>query len=82
MLFQTRGCSYCHTIGSGKKQGPDLKNVVDQIDRNELKKWLADPEILYKEKGQRPINRGFSPMPRVILTEEEINDLIAYLKSH
>ena len=82
VLFQGRGCSYCHTIGKGKRQGPDLKNVANRYDREDLKKWLADPEIVYKETGRRPLNRGFAPMPRVVLTEEEIKDLIAFLKSN
>lgn len=81
VLFQTRGCSYCHTIAKGKRQGPDLKNVRDRYDGEELQKWLTDPEIVYKEKGRRPLNRGFSPMPRVALSEKEINDLVAFLEA-
>lgn len=80
VLFQSRGCSYCHTMGKGKRQGPDLENVRDRYERQELQKWLTDPEIVYKEKSRRPLNRGFSPMPRVALTEKEINDLVAYLE--
>jgi cytochrome c2 len=81
VLFQTRGCSYCHTNGKGKPKGPDLKNVGERYNRAELQKWLMDPEIVYKEKARRPLNRGYSPMPRVVLTEQEINDLVAYLES-
>jgi protein SCO1/2 len=82
VLFESRGCSYCHSIGSGKKQGPDLKNVIQRYDRDELRLWLTDPEIVYKQKSRRPLNRGYSPMPRVILQEEEIEDLVAFLSSN
>ncbi|HSE39771.1 MAG TPA: cytochrome c [Acidobacteriota bacterium] len=79
VLFDSRGCSYCHSIGKGKIQGPDLKNVTVRYNKNDLRKWLADPETIYKEVGRRPLNPGYSPMPRVVLTEEEIHDLVAFL---
>lgn len=79
-LFHQRGCSYCHTIGAAKsKQGPDLARVGKRFSRGELRAWLSDPELVYKDVGKRPINKGFSPMPRITLTPDEIKDLVAYL---
>jgi cytochrome c2 len=81
ILFSTYGCLHCHTIGKGKKEGPDLANVGNRYDSARLEKWLQDPEIIYKELGQRPVNKGYPPMPRITLNEKEIYDLVAYLKT-
>jgi hypothetical protein len=80
ILFQKRGCSSCHTIAASHlKQGPDLHDVSKRFSRGELQSWLRDPDAYYRIIGRRPMNRGFSPMPRIILSDPEIADLTAYL---
>ena len=82
-LFQSRGCTGCHTVEgvSDAKIGPNLTHLhsratfagslFDLTDQN-LRKWLRDPQ---KEK---PGNLMKLPVP---LKEEEITKLIAYLRT-
>ena len=74
-------CAHCHTVGRGKRMGPDLKGVTKRWEGKALRAWLVDPDAVYRERGRRPINPKFSPMPRVTLTPEEVADLLAYLSS-
>ncbi|GBC83858.1 hypothetical protein HRbin11_00276 [bacterium HR11] len=79
-VFQERGCPYCHTIGQGPKTGPDLRGVGRRYDATTLELWLTDPEVVYRQTGRRPRNPGFPPMPRIALTAQEIQDLVAFLR--
>jgi cytochrome c oxidase subunit 2 len=82
-LFQTRGCSACHTINgtpAAGKVGPNLTHVASRsviagsiLDNNadNLRKWLADPP------GVKP----GSVMPNLGLNDHELDVLVAYLQS-
>lgn len=78
-LLQEKACTACHSVGGGDRQGPDLAGVADKYDRERLRQWLHDPEVIYRRTGKTPINEGFPPMPRFPLTDQEIEDLTAYL---
>jgi ubiquinol-cytochrome c reductase cytochrome b subunit len=67
--FNEKGCLYCHKIsGHGGERGPDLTYIGDKLSANELT-W-------------RIMNGGLN-MPGFggILTNEELSDLVAFLKS-
>jgi ubiquinol-cytochrome c reductase cytochrome b subunit len=67
--FNEKGCLYCHTIsGHGGERGPDLTYIGDKLSANELT-W-------------RIMNGGLN-MPGFggILTNQELADLVAFLKS-
>jgi cytochrome c2 len=82
VLFGTLGCSACHRIGAGPQvQGPDLQGVGSRYDRRTLESWLRDPESVYAEKGRRPLNPGFPPMPVMTLNEDQRRDLVAFLET-
>ena len=88
-LFTAKGCGGCHTVngleGAGGKVGPDLTHVASRktfagaiFDFNDvnLRKWLRDPP------GQKPMDPDNGQgMPNLGLSEEEITQLIAYLKT-
>lgn len=80
VLFDQKGCGGCHTV-AGVSQGlvgPNLSHfasrttfagsIFDNNDSN-LRKWLRNP----------PKEKPGSLMPNLLLTPEEITDLIAYL---
>jgi cytochrome c oxidase subunit 2 len=84
-IFRTKGCAGCHTIQgyAEGKVGPDLSHfaerdtfagaIFDRTDQN-LRRWLRDPPA---EKPMDP-DRGLG-MPNLHLTDQEIDQLIAYL---
>lgn len=77
-------CNACHTIGEGKRVGPDLKGVNTR--RTEA--WL----IKFIKSSQSMVNSGdptavalFNeynkiPMPDANLTDQQIKDVLAYIK--
>ncbi len=85
-LFQQRGCITCHS-GLKDARGPDLKGVFGStgkmVDGEEVLKdenYLQE-SILYSSKRVR---EGFTPlMPAFAnqLTADDLNNLIAYIKS-
>ncbi|MHA3916484.1 c-type cytochrome [Halovulum sp. GXIMD14793] len=66
-----RWCSACHVVGentTGGDAGPPFADVAvdDTLTDDGLRLWLADPH---------------SPMPNLQLSEPEISDIIAYIRS-
>ncbi len=71
-LYRDLNCAYCHKIsGKGGSVGPDLGKVVGQETDDWLKRHLRDPKA---------VNPG-SAMPQMSLLDDEIDALIAYLKT-
>lgn len=82
-LFQTRGCTACHTINGTPAQGtvgPNLTHLASrsviagsilQNNAEDLRKWLADP----------PAVKPGSIMPNLNLNDHELDVLVAYLQS-
>jgi cytochrome c oxidase subunit 2 len=82
-LFQTRGCSACHTINGTPAQGkvgPNLTHVASRgviagsvLDNTAdgLRTWLKDP----------PAVKPGSVMPNLGLNDHELDVLVAYLQS-
>jgi cytochrome c oxidase subunit 2 len=71
-LFFDQGCFGCHTVGkTGTPIGPDLSHVGAQYSPSYLTGWLRDP-VAQKRTAH---------MPKIELTEQEIEALVAYLSS-
>ncbi|MBV9580789.1 MAG: cytochrome c oxidase subunit II [Chloroflexi bacterium] len=82
-LFQTRGCSACHTINgtpANGNVGPNLTHVASRgviagsiLENNatNLRRWLSDP----------PAVKPGSIMPNLGLNDHELDVLVAYLQS-
>src|SRR5213593_4327405 len=71
-LFERLQCASCHRIhGEGGAIGPDLSYVGDQRDRDWLIKHFRDPQS----------TSPGSIMPKFLLSEQELNDLTAYMLS-
>ena len=81
-LFREKGCASCHAVGgfSAGTLGPDLTHLQQrevfagamfQLNEVNLRRWLRNP----------PEEKPGSKMPKLDLTEDEITDLIAYLKT-
>lgn len=71
VLFRDKGCTYCHGVGAiGTKKAPALTELWKD------KTWTP-------EKINSQIMNGGQKMPpfRDSVTDEEISDLIAYLRA-
>ncbi|MGZ3693598.1 MAG: cytochrome c oxidase subunit II [Bdellovibrionota bacterium] len=87
LVFKSKACVTCHTVNGAPLIGPSLKGVfgseVELIggtkvnaDENYIRESIMDP--------MKKIVKGFAPaMPtfRGMLSDEEVNQLIAYLKT-
>ncbi|MEI8254552.1 MAG: c-type cytochrome [Deltaproteobacteria bacterium] len=63
-------CVACHSIGGrGGAVGPALDTVGDRFNAEYLARWLRDP----------PSVRPRTAMPRLPLTDTQINELVAFL---
>ncbi len=72
MVFRDQGCYGCHTAERmGTPIGPDLSRIGAKRDQTYLSRWLRDPS------AQRPS----AHMPKLQLTEAEVQALAAYLAS-
>jgi len=78
-------CSACHTIGKGKLVGPDLSGVTTRREESWLMRQIKEPDRMIAEKD--PIvmellkEANNVPMVPLGLTDEQVQSVIAYLKS-
>ena len=76
-------CLACHSIGQGRKLGPDLAGVTDRRSSEWLTKWLKSPEkMLQSDANAKAMLKesGGLPMPNQNLSDEEIRQYIGYFK--
>ena len=76
-------CASCHTVGGGKLVGPDLDGVGGRRDIEWIKNFISAPDKVLASGD--PIATELLaeynnvPMPNLGLTEQEVDDLLAYL---
>jgi mono/diheme cytochrome c family protein len=77
-------CAACHTIGGGRKIGPDLKGVTEKREHEWLVKFISNPEKMYEEGdpiAAELLKEYGIKMPNQNLSDEQVTDVIAYLQS-
>ncbi len=82
-VFETK-CFSCHSIGSGDKQGPDLKGVTDRRSEEWLGEFIRSPTAMSaKDADAAEIFKKFSPevMPDQQLTDDELSSISELIKS-
>ncbi|MBI2608336.1 MAG: cytochrome c [Deltaproteobacteria bacterium] len=82
-IFNTK-CALCHTMGGGKKIGPDLKGVTKKRTKEWMRKMIKDPMNFVKTDPEaKKIFEEYKKMPMVVappLTDAEIDAVIKYLE--
>ena len=85
-LAVIKGCAACHAVDETPKIGPTWVGLYDsQVELDDGSFLLADETYLMesiKDPNAKIVN-GFSKgsMPLVSLTDDEVNALVAYIKS-
>lgn len=80
----SRSCTVCHTMGRGALVGPDLQGVTKRREESWLRVQIKSPSVHRAQKDPIAIaNLGkFGiPMPDLGLTEQQVEAVIAYLKT-
>jgi nitrite reductase (NO-forming) len=73
-------CLACHSIGEGRKVGPDLAGVTRRRSDGWLARWLKEPEkVLEVDADAKAMLKEYGiPMPNQSLGDAEIKQYIRY----
>jgi nitrite reductase (NO-forming) len=74
-------CLACHSIGQGKKLGPDLAGVTARRSDEWLFRWMKSPEkMLETDAAAKAMLKEYNniPMPNQNLSETEIRQYLKY----
>jgi mono/diheme cytochrome c family protein len=82
-LFNTK-CVICHTLGGGKKVGPDLQGVTQIRPKSWLESFISNPGSMFN--ANEPVATGLLneykiKMPNLALSADDVNAVIAFLES-
>jgi cytochrome c oxidase subunit 2 len=87
-LYQGKGCVACHSTDGSPRVGPTFKGLFGKkeevitagkeqtvaVDEAFIRDYIKDPNVI--------IVKGYPPvMPKISLTDEELNALVDYIKS-
>jgi mono/diheme cytochrome c family protein len=82
-LFQNRGCIGCHSIGKGKRSGPDLAGVTQRRDLDWLRRWLKNPTPMFETDSIAKAllaEYNNTRMPNLRLKDDEIEAILQYMQ--
>lgn len=78
-----KACSGCHTIGRGKKIGPDLDGVTARRDRQWIANYVTAPEKIRAsgDTAAEELSQAYPHirMPNLGISDADAADLISYL---
>lgn len=78
--FEEYGCVGCHEMGKSET-APDLTDVTVRRKKAWLKKWIREPETMYKDPVIAPmVDRYDLEMPNLEVTDEDAEQILAYLE--
>jgi len=82
LAFESK-CLACHSMGQGKKLGPDLAGVSKSRSADWLARWLKEPEKMLQTDAQaKAMLKEYNniPMPNQNLTAAEVREYIKYFQ--
>ena len=81
-LFSSRGCVGCHSVGGGKRAGPDLAGVTDHRELAWLRRWLKNPTGMFETDSVAKAllaQYNNTRMPNLRLKDDEVEALLHYI---
>jgi protein SCO1/2 len=81
-LFTNRGCVGCHSIGGGKRSGPDLAGILQLRDHAWLRRWLKNPTEMFETDSLAKAllaQYNNTRMPNLRLKDDEVEALLHYI---
>ncbi len=82
-LIYENNCAACHTIGEGKRAGPNLKGVNARREAEWLKRWIIEPDLMLAEGDPiaTELKQKYNniPMPNFGMTEKQAENVLAYI---
>jgi nitrite reductase (NO-forming) len=82
LAFESK-CLACHTVGEGKKLGPDVAGVTKRRSQAWLARWLKEPEkMLQSDPDAKAMLKEYNniPMPNQSLSDAEIRQYLKYFQ--
>jgi nitrite reductase (NO-forming) len=76
-------CVACHSVGQGRKLGPDMAGVTKRRTEDWLTRWLRSPDsMLTSDSDAQAMLREYNnlPMPNQNLSPAEIRQFVRYFK--
>ncbi len=83
-LWNSRGCTGCHTIGGGKRSGPDLAGVLQRRDLDWVRRWLKNPPAMMESDSIAMAllaEYNNTKMPNLRLNDRDIESLLHFIAS-
>jgi mono/diheme cytochrome c family protein len=82
-LFNAK-CAPCHTIGGGKKVGPDLEGITKTRQKEWLAEFISDPEKMFSSNDPTAVallKEYKIKMPVLGLSNEDVSAVLDFLGS-
>jgi cytochrome c2 len=82
-LWRDKSCDACHSIGGGRRAGPDLDGVTERRSHAWLQKWLTDTRNMEQSDSvAMAMESDFHNwlMPQIRLSPADIDALLAYIQ--
>ena len=76
-------CVACHSVGQGRKLGPDMVGVTKRRTEDWLTRWLRSPEkMLESDPDAKAMLKEYNnlPMPNQNLSDAEIRQYVEYFR--
>jgi nitrite reductase (NO-forming) len=76
-------CFACHSMGQGKKLGPDLAGITKKRSGDWLTRWMKEPEkMLQTDPDAKALLKEYNniPMPNQNLTDAEVRQYLKYFQ--
>lgn len=82
-LFSSRGCVGCHSVGGGKRSGPDLAGVLERRDIDWVRRFVKNPTTMFDTDSiAKALLAQFNNirMPGLRLKDDEVEALLHYIQ--